>query len=370
MILELIVFILILSFLIFIHEFFHFLAAKRANVKVEEFGFGLPPRIFGKKIGETIYSINLLPFGGFVRLYGEDRYQEVEKERSFISQKPLVKAKILLAGVTANFLLAILFFYIVLGLENFSVFLPSLFGQKFLFGEESQYIVVGNVAENSPAQRDGIKPYDLIISANGKKINNPQDFVEFVHQQKGKEIVLEVKNLKEGEKRQIKTTPREHPPKGQGPLGVAISTIVHLEYKSLSQKIFSGFLHSLNILDYSFKLFGRLIKVSFEKKTIQPIAESVSGPVGIFFLVKITLKEGVGALLNLIALLSLSLGLINILPIPATDGGRLIFVLYEALFKKPIPEKIERNFNLAGYIVLILLLFLITFKDIRQFLIP
>lgn len=370
MILELLVFILILGFLIFIHEFFHFLAAKKANVKVEEFGLGLPPRIFGKKIGETIYSINLLPFGGFVRLYGEDRYQEVEKERSFISQRPLIKTKILLAGVMANFLLAVVLFYVVLAANHFELYLPSLFGQKFLFGEENQYVIIGYVAEDSPAQKAGLKAYDLVISANDQMFSSSQEFIEFVHQHKGKKIVLEVRNLKEEAQREVEVIPRENPPKGQGPLGIKIGTVAHLQYRGLAQKIFSGFLHSLNILDYSFRVFGKLIKFSFEKETIQPVAEAISGPVGIFFLVETTLKEGMIALLSLVALLSLSLGVINILPIPGVDGGRMIFVLYEALFKKPVPEKIERNFNLAGYFFLLLLLCLITFKDIKQFFKP
>jgi len=370
MILELLVFILILGFLIFVHEFFHFLAAKKSNIKVEEFGFGLPPRIFGKKIGETIYSINLLPFGGFVRLYGEDRYQEVEKERSFISQKPLIKTKILLAGVTANFLLAVVIFYIVLAVNQFEIYLPSLFEQKFLFGEENRYITIGYVTKDSPAEKVGLKTYDMILSANSHKFSNPQDFITFIYQHKGQKIVLEVKNLEKGDQRQVEIIPREHPPEDQGPLGVAVGTVAHLQYRGLAQKIFSGFLHSLNILDYSFRVFGRLIKLSFEKETIQPVAEAISGPVGIFFLVETTLKEGIIALLSLVALLSLSLGVINILPIPGVDGGRMIFVLYEALFKKPVPEKIERNFNLAGYFLLLLLLFLITLKDIKQFFRP
>jgi len=367
MIVEVVLFILILGFLIFIHEFFHFLAAKRANIKVEEFGFGLPPRIFGKKIGETIYSINLLPFGGFVRLYGEDRYQEVEKKRSFVFQRPLVKSKILLAGVTANFLLAVVIFYIVLAVNQFETYLPSLFGQKFLFGEENQYITIGYVAEGSPAQKAGLKVYDLIISANNQKFGSLEEFIEFINQNKGQKVILEVRNLREENQRRVEIIPRENPPEGQGPLGIQIAPVAHLQYQSLSQKIFSGFLHSLNLLDYSFRVFGRLIKLSFEEETIQPVAEAVSGPVGIFFLVETTLKEGIIALLSLVGLLSLSLGVINILPIPGTDGGRLIFVLYEALFRKPVPEKIERNFNLAGYIFLILLLLLITFKDIKQF---
>ncbi|MCD5396118.1 MAG: site-2 protease family protein [Candidatus Pacebacteria bacterium] len=362
---EFIIFILILGFLIFIHEFFHFLTAKKSGVLVEEFGFGLPPRIFGKKIGETIYSINLLPFGGFVRLYGEER--RIEDKRSFSAQRPKIKTKILLAGVLANFLLAVILFYLVLGAENFEVYLPSIFDQRFLLGKEERYPIIAYVAKNSPAERAGLREYDLIIQANNQKFERGEKFAEFVNQNRGKKIILEVRNLKEKMKREVEIVPRENPPKGEGPLGIKIGLVSYLQYKKISEKIFSGFLHSINVLDYSFRIFGKLVKLSFQKATIEPIAESVTGPVGIFFLVKTTFKEGIIALLGLVALLSLSLGIINLLPIPATDGGRMIFVLYEGLFKRPVPEKFERNFNLAGYFLLLLLLFLITFKDIKQF---
>lgn len=368
MIFEFFVFIFILGLLIFIHEFFHFLAAKRSGVRVEEFGFGLPPRLFGKKIGQTLYSINLLPFGGFVKIYGEERIPEIEKEKSFAFQKPKTKAKIILAGVVANFLLGILIFYIVLWANNFEFYFPSFFEIKFPFGREDNYPVIVGVEEGSPAQKVGLRPYDLVISFDGKRIFKAEEFVQLVGQSQGKEIVLVVENLREKTKREVKVVPRQNPPEGKGALGVQISEMAKIRYQTLPEKIFAGFLHSANVLGYSFRIFGRLIALSFQERAIQPLASSVTGPVGIFFLVEITLKEGFFALLNLVALLSLSLAVVNLLPFPGADGGRMVFVLYESIAKKPVPAGIERKVNAVGYFLLIVLLILITFKDIKQFL--
>jgi regulator of sigma E protease len=368
MALALIISILILGFLVFIHELAHFIAAKKSNVKVEEFGFGLPPRIWGKKIGETIYSVNWLPFGGFVRLYGEEQDKEIkERNRSFFGQRPSTKAKILLAGVLANFIIGTLIFYIVLGGKNFQAYLPSLFGHKFVVGQQTNYPVIVGIFENSPAKEAGLKEFDLILSANTLSFENAQSFVDFVNKNKGRVLTLEIKNLQDERVREINVIPRENPPKNQGPLGIKISEIAQIKYLSLPEKIFSGFLHSINVLDYSLRVFGNLIKQSYLQKTIKPVAQSISGPVGILVLIQLTLKEGLFSVLNLIALISLALALINILPIPGADGGRMIFVLYEAIAKKPPPAKFERNFNLVGYFLLLLLLGLITIKDIMQF---
>jgi regulator of sigma E protease len=364
MFLTIFVFILIIGFLIFFHEFGHFLAAKKNGVLVEEFGFGFPPRIFAKKIGNTLYSLNLLPFGGFVKISEEDPKKE---KNSFYAKSPKAKATILLAGVVLNFLIAIVIFYFVLGFSGFKVYQNLIFDYSFPFGKQESYPEILFVAKNSPAEKSGLKLYDLVLSANGTKLRGTKDFINFIEENKGKEISLRVKNLKEGSLREIKATPRLHPPKDQGPLGIGIGDLVFLSYPGLFDKTISGFLHTFNLLHFSIYGLGHLIKVSFLEKTIQPIAGSLSGPVGILAFVKLTLNKGVLAVLNLVALISLGLALVNILPIPAADGGRLVFVLYEAVFRKQVPLKLERNVNLAGIFILVLLLLLVTYKDIIQF---
>src|SRR6056297_2985054 len=147
MIVSLLIFILIFSFLILTHEFGHFIIAKKSGVKVEEFGLGYPPRIFGKKIGETVYSVNWIPFGGFVSLYGEDPDErEEDNERNFSSKSPLVKTGILSAGVIINFLTAVVIFYLLLALSGFQTSQTQLFDYQFPFGQQENQAVVSQVA--------------------------------------------------------------------------------------------------------------------------------------------------------------------------------------------------------------------------------
>ncbi len=363
-----IVAIFILSFLIFIHELGHFLAAKKANILVEEFGFGYPPRIFGKKIGETIYSLNIIPFGGFVKIRGESGPLEDKNadKRSFFLQKPKMKAKILLAGVLANAFLAVVIFYFILISQNFSFHLPSFYNHRFIFGEQKSFPAVALVLDDSPAQESGLRIYDLIISANDQYISGARQFIDFINQRKGETVALHVRNLNDNlEKTIMVSLPINAPDKKV--LGAGIQDMINIRYNSGLEKIFSGFFHSINIIDYSFAISGNLIKQSFATKEIAPLANLAVGPVGIIALTKNILSGGVLALLNFLAIFSLGLALVNVLPIPAADGGRLVFVAYEAIFKKTAPPKFERNFNLVGYIFLIVLSIIIAAKDIIQF---
>lgn len=359
--------ILILGFLIFIHELGHFLAAKKSGVVVEEFGFGYPPRFFGKKIKETIYSINIIPFGGFVKIKGEDGASTGQNSSgSFFNQKPLTKTKILLAGVFANGLIAILIFYFLLGAKGFSFYMPSFYDHKFAMGEQNNYLVIMSILDDSAAKSAGLREYDLIISANGYHISSFEEFTQFLSDQRGKKIILKTENIESGLTKEVEVNlPSETGQKGI--LGAMLQNMARVEYKSFSQKIFSGFLHSANIIDYSFKISKSLVKESIKEKEVKPLANLAVGPIGILAISKDIIKGGLWQIFNLIAILSLGLGLVNILPIPAADGGRMVFVLYEAIFKKSPPVKFEKNFNLAGYIFLITLSLVIALKDIFQF---
>src|SRR3989344_1857066 len=172
---SIIIFLLILGILILVHEFGHFIAAKKNGVLVEEFGFGFPPRLFGKKIGETLYSLNLIPFGGFVKLFAEE-YKEVgagiaaKKKRAFVFKPPAVKALIIVAGVLMNIILAIFLYYVTLSLNNFrSEPLPLIGEYSFRFGKQENRIIVGAVTANSPASRTKIQAGDVALRAGSKK---------------------------------------------------------------------------------------------------------------------------------------------------------------------------------------------------------
>ncbi|MBU4023417.1 site-2 protease family protein [Patescibacteria group bacterium] len=367
MLLAIIVFLLIFSFLIISHELGHLIAAKKAGVEVEEFGIGYPPRIWGKKFKGTIYSINWIPFGGFVKIYGEDLGEDTVKDKkSFYNKPPRVKAMILVSGVLVNILVAILLFYCFLGFNGFESFQSQLFDYEFPFGEQENHIVVSSISDQSPAQEVGLEPYDLILSLNGKEVDDANNFISLIKERQGEEVILSLENLKTKESREVIVIPRENPPENEGALGAGIAVVSRLSYKG-SGKIFSGITHTANLSHLSFSVLGYLIKTSVQEKDISYVSQSVAGPVGILAFTKLTMAGGFWQIINLVAIISLALGIMNILPIPAADGGRLMFVLYEVVFNKQAPPKLERMINLIGFYLLLALLFLVTYKDIVQF---
>lgn len=366
MLLSIIVFILILGFLIFIHEFGHFISAKKMGVKVEEFGIGFPPAIWKKKKGETVYSINLIPLGGFVKLYGEEG-EHSRNPKSFSSKSPSKKALMILSGTMMNFLLAVILFYLLLGTSGFKSQFPLLFPYKFPFGIQQNFTEILAVAENSPAQESGLEPADIILKGNGNEFKNSEQLIQFINQNKGKEVVLTLKKAQTERIEEIKVVPRVKPPEKEGALGVALGDIAEIRYEGVWQKTTSGLLHSLNLSHLTFVSLGYYIKTSFVQKDVKPLADSMVGPVGILALTKLTIEQGFYELIFLLALISLALVLINILPFPPLDGGILLFIIFEAMTGKKIPAKLEKRIQEIGFILFIILFILVAFKDLFQF---
>ncbi len=368
-----IAFIFIIGILILVHELGHFLIAKKAGVKVEEFAIGFPPTIWKRKRGETIYSIGAIPIGGFVKLFGEEGLKKEEREdpRSYYCKSPMVKIAIVSGGVISNFLLASFIFYFLLFGGGYASTVGAVFGLDskyyFPFGRQENLIIISEVNKNSPAEKAGITPNSQLITANQKRFEDIEEFIEFIHQHKGEEVVLKLKELDTEKEKTIKVVPRKSFPKKEGPLGIGLRKIMKIEYSSLSDKIFMGFLHSFNLTHFTFFGLGHLIKDSFTKKNIQPLASAVAGPVGILAVTKMSVEEGLFSLLNLLALLSLTLALINFFPIPALDGGRILFIGIEVLSGRKISPQVENKINLIGFILLIGLMILVTLKDIFQF---
>jgi len=369
-------FIIILSLLITIHEIGHFVVAKRNGVLVEEFGMGIPPRLWGKKIGETIYSINALPFGGFVKLFGED-IEEPDQDmrthpRSFLAKSPAARARILTAGVGMNFVLAIACYYLLFTLTGFKTLnLPVFFNHQFRFGNVSSTdTVITSFSDDSPAKKAGLEVGEAVIEIDGIAVHDIEDIRSAVGEKPNEEVIVLVKDMKnnitdEYKTVQFNTVANED---GKGLLGVYITKAATIYYPN---KITAPFQHSYNMLAYTGHVFNEFIKISLETKSVKPVSSGVAGPIGIYTVVdSIISYGGVDAFLGLIdlmALLSLSLALINILPLPALDGGRLVFVIYEAVFKKPVSYKVEAVVHKWGMLFFFGLLFLITIKDIRQF---
>jgi len=392
-----IVFLIILSLLVLVHEAGHFFVAKKFGIKVEEFGFGFPPRMFGKKIGETLYSINWLPIGGFVKLYGEDEagggkikikdphFAEAsrgkeglrikDKKKAFFAKSAWQRAIVIVAGVVMNAVLAAVIFYIFLSISGFKTDLPLLSDYRFFGVNQTNIseVVISAIAKNSPAEKQGLKALTKVVLVNGQKIANSKNFINIVNINRGHEIEITWSGLQTNDIHRTKVVPRVSPPKNEGALGVelfSISTAV-LNYKTPIQKIFSGITHPINLMAYNINVMGELVKVSLEKKTTEPLTQGVSGPVGIASITRSVLeiqnlKEKILGLLNLVGILSISLAFFNVLPIPALDGGRLFFILIEAITGKKVNQRFESLTHTIGMIVLFGLMVLITFKDISK----
>lgn len=368
-----VIFILTLALLVLSHEFGHFISAKKFGVKVLEFGFGLPPRAWGKKFGETIYSLNWLPIGGFVKLFGEDEADKkvLDDKRSFAAQPVGQRIVIVVAGVVMNLLLAVIIFWIVLAAQGFKEKLPLLIPYQFAGVNQvnESIILVGGVAADSPAAVAGLKSGDQILTVNGLDVNKSEDLINQVKAHAGEKVTLTIKDA-ENKTRQVEVTPRVNPPAGQGALGVELGsvTFANLNYQTFSQKLFSGFTHSYNLTTYSFSIFGQLISTSLATKNLEPVSQSVAGPVGITNMTNLILSSQSPFIpyLNFIAMLSLNLAIVNILPFPALDGGRLFFLLIEAITRKKVNPNVERIIHTVGMVLLISLIVLITFSDIRK----
>lgn len=368
------VFIITILILVLIHELGHFLAAKKFNIKVLEFGFGLPPRLWGKKIGETTYSINWLPFGGFVRLLGEDEVDKklLDNERSFAAQSTPKRITVVIAGVAMNLILAWILFWIVLGAQSFKSQLPLLVPHEFVGVAQTNenIVLLGNIAANSPAQKAGIKNGDRVSEFNGRKVNSADEFIKLTKGNADKEITLKLADPMGENIREVKVVPRKDPPKGQGALGVSLGTfaIANLEYRKPWQKVLAGPIHGYNLTVYSVKILSKTISTALEKKDIAPVSQNIAGPIGITSLVKelLAVKNPLIPYLDFMAALSLNLAIVNILPFPGLDGGRLFFLIIEAITRKRTHPTLEKYVHTVGLVLLLSLIFLVTISDIKK----
>lgn len=361
MFVTIIAFVLVLSILVLIHELGHFLVAKKLGIKVEEFGVGFPPRVFGKKIGETIYSVNLLPVGGFVKLYGEDSAgggkmgsKEVsgisggDVKRAFYARPLWQRISVVTAGVVMNFILAVALISFLFSTQG--VPLPS------------DNIIVNEISANSPAAVAGIQPDDRILTINGKRIEDTQEFISLTQELKGQEVTLEV--LRDGDEFTTKLTPRVNPPEGEGAMGVSISNVEIKKYAWYEAPVFG----TIEAAKFSWLILSGLGQMIADLVTGNAKPESVAGPVGVAQLTGEAVRAGWFAVLWFVALLSLNLAVLNIMPIPALDGGRFFFMLIELFTGKRVSPKYESYAHAVGLIALLSLMALITVLDVSRLL--
>jgi len=356
------VFLLVLTVLVLIHEAGHFFVAKFFKIKIEEFGFGLPPRALARKIGETVYSINWLPIGGFVKLYGEDeagagrlkvpssKLKALDKSKAFYARSWWQKALVIVAGVVMNFLLAVLItsvLFAVVGVET-----P---GDK---------VYVQAVVKDSPAESAGIKSGDVIEYINSIKVTSTQQLIDITKKHLGEKLSLKI--LSRQTEKVVDVTPRVKYPQSQGPMGVGIAQSSEVKKYSWYEAVIAGFKDSLNKAGMLLKASGSLISQIFS--TGQVPEYSFAGPVGIAQLTGRYIEFGPAVVLSFVSLLSINLAIINLLPIPGLDGGRLFFILLGAVSRRKISPRIEGYFHTAGIALLYALLLAITFHEITRLL--
>ena len=369
----LIIFFLILSILVLIHEFGHFFTAKKSGITVEEFGLGIPPTAFKKKFGDTTYSLNWLPLGGFVKLFGEDSFDSnVENHPNSYSSKPwYVRLLVIIAGVVMNLVFAVILYYIFFISNNFKSYtMPVIYDHHFLFGNKiySDTTITG-FSDESNLKNLNILPGDSILSVNGKNVKDVRDIKKFVKENPDIANVT-IKKLNSNEINEIFVKPIKNENQ-EWVLGVYLSKSVVLTYDKPYQKIFSGFMHTYNMFFYSTGSLYHLIAMSFKNQDASLVSQGVSGPVGIYNVVGNIVQESNNnlflTLLDFTALLSISLAFINMLPIPALDGGRLIFILIEGIRSgKKINRELEAKIHGYGMIFLLGLFVLVTIKDLFQ----
>ena len=351
-------FIAILSVLVIIHELGHFILAKKFGVKVEEFGFGFPPRIFGIKKGETLYSINLLPVGGFVKLYGEDaagggqvkssklKVKSHDLKRAFFARSAGQRAAIVLAGVVMNFLLAVVLISFLFATQGVSI--------------PTKNIRVVEVLSDGPSFVSGIKIDDIILSLNSKPIQKTEDFISQTKSHLGEQVILKIKR---GEKiMTIMLIPRKVFPKGEGPLGIAITNIENKKYSIIEAPFFG----TLEAFKFSYLIGNGLLDMVVNLVLHGQKPTGIAGPIGVAQLTGQAVSYGIGATLWFAALLSLNLAVLNVLPIPALDGGRLFFILIELVTGKKVNQKYETYAHAIGLIALLGLIVLVTVLDVLR----
>lgn len=340
--------IIILGVLIFVHEFGHFIVAKKTGVFVEEFALGMGPQIFKwkRKNDPTTYSIRLLPIGGFCAMAGEvveEKDKKLKKNQYMCNKKPYQKFLILVAGVTMNFILALVIFFL----------------QGLIWGSSNQLSYVGMVTENSAVAKAGITEGDRIISINGVKTNTwdkIQVAIALKNDSKSYEFVVK---KSDGSVNKYEVTPNYT----KDEKGNEVMVFGFGAGNTLNKGFIASIKYSL-IKFYSVISSMALIIIKLFTGALG--LKSLSGPVGMYTVVGESAKLGIQSLLYLTAYLSVNLGFINIIPFPAFDGGRILFVIIEKIKGSPVKAEVENWFHTIGFILLMILMVVITYQDILR----
>lgn len=361
---NILIFLVILLVLVLVHEFGHFFTAKKFGIRVDEFGFGFPPKLFGKKIGDTLYSFNLFPIGGFVKIFGENPDEENtngrDKERSFVNKPKYKQAIVLFAGIFANFLLAWILFSF-----GFMSGLPTSVGSEPKGYElKDVNLVVVSVLSGSPAEISGLKSGDKIISIkSGEDFVpeiNPDTLKSFIVSHGDKEIEFGYLRDKNQEINLTTLIPKNGENGEKPSIGISMDQI-GIAKLPVFKAFWEGMKLDISVTKGTVVGLYTLIKDSLVGKGS---FASVAGPVGMVGIVGDAYKFGIAYLLSFVAIISVNLAIINLIPFPALDGGRLLFLLIEKIKGSRINPKFANTANFIGFALLIIFMIVVTYHDI------
>lgn len=365
MILSTIIFLGILVFLVLVHEFGHFIVAKWSGIRVDEFAFGFPPKIYGKKFGETEYRFNLLPIGGYVKIYGEDPSDvkdDADIKRSFAHKPRYIQAAVLLAGIVMNILFAWALFSgaYLLGAQTSITAVPE--NVKV----ENERTVVLNVSKNSPAYLLGITPGDTLVSLESRgtvlEPKSAKELSDFVAMNQDTQMTIGFIKKEEKEITYQRITPINVVGSERKIIGLTVDRVGILDLP-LSQAVVLGAKTTYSYTSLTVEAFVNLIKSIF---TGGSAVKELTGPIGIVGIVDQVRVFGLAALFTFSAIISINLAVLNLIPFPALDGGRLLFVLIESIIRRPLPMAFQSWTNTVGFSLLMILMLVVAWQDIAK----
>jgi len=363
---SILIFLIILLVLVVSHEFGHFIVAKKSGIRVDEFSFGFPPKLFGVKKGETSYNFNALPFGGYVKIFGEnpdeDSMNGPDKDRSFVNKPRYIQAAVLFAGVTMNFLVAWLLLSV-----GFMSGLPTSVGSAPK-GEniENQALTVTSVLAGSPAEKAGLKVGDKIAKLESKDevlvSPSPETLQSFIKNHGSEDINVSIERAKQ--ESEVIVTPEINKASGAPMVGISMDVIGTLKLP-IHKALWEGLKLSGDLVVATVVGFYHLIADGIAGKGD---ISAITGPVGIVGVVGDAAEFGFIYLLSFTALISINLAVINLIPFPALDGGRLLFLLIEKIKGSRIKPQVANMANIIGFGLLMLLMVVVTYHDIVKLL--
>lgn len=368
----LLIFIIVLSVLVLIHELGHFLAARAFGVKAQEFGYGFPPRAIGwtryrgkwKRIGSkdrteypnTIWSLNWLPFGGFVRIKGED-IDGIRDPDSMHSKAIWKRIVIIAAGVIMNWLLAVCLFTAIFSSGTLTILedLPS--GAQVTHKQ----ILVTDIMDSSPASQAGFQAGDDLLSVNGRSFDSAEAMRSSI--QAAGTSQVDVMISRNGVQKDIKVAPKQMAGVDHPVIGVSLA-----DAGIVSFSVPQAFVHAVQLTGtLTVEIVVALGGIVHDLWVTHTVSPDVSGPIGVAVITGQVVKQGINALLYFVAVLSINLAIINFLPIPALDGGRAMFLVIEKVRRKPMNRELEIKIHNTAFLVLILLIILITARDVMRY---